>query len=180
MKKILEVIAATALALVLMAPGAAEARGDAPDCDAARRAVQADIDAACPCDGPNARGNYAHCVTKKLRELSACEGDVKGKRMCGPVPRLCAAEIRRSAARSACGKNPEMVTCCVPKQRDCTGDATPGDGKKEGKCGGTAIACDRIAECMVPKCQLSANAERCGLIGGTVGRGRDCTTACTP
>jgi hypothetical protein len=170
----------TALALALFAPAAQAARPDAPDCEAARKAVQAEIDAACPCDGPSAQGNYTHCVTKKLRELSACEAEAKGKRSCGPVPRQCAAEIRRTAAHSACGRHPEMVTCCVPKQRDCAGDPSPGDGNKEGKCSGTSIACDRITECLLPKCQLAANAERCDLIGGTVGHGRDCTTACAP
>lgn len=178
MIKAVEFIVATVVAFVLVAPAAANPRPGGPDCEAVQAAVRAEIDAACPCDGPNAHGGYVRCVTKKLHDLSACEPDAEGKRSCGPVPRLCAAEIRRTAARSACGKPANLVTCCVPKQRDCAGDSTPGDGKKDGTCAGTSRPCDRVTECMLPKCQLAANAERCGLIGGTVGSGRDCTTAC--
>jgi hypothetical protein len=66
----------------------------------------------------------------------------------------------------------------LPKQRDCVGDDAPGDGKKDGTCSGTKRACDRITECLVSKCELAATAERCALIGGTVGNGRDCARAC--
>lgn len=180
MTKTLGTITATVVSLALLAPTTAQARRDGPDCETARTAVQAEIGAACPCDGPDAHANYVRCVTKKLRDLSACAPAADGKRSCGPVPRLCAAKIRRTAVRSACGKPAAMVTCCVPKQRDCAGDSSPGDGKKDGTCTGTTRQCDRVAECMVPKCELAATAERCALIGGAVGAGRDCTTACAP
>lgn len=180
MSKTLGTITATLVALALLAPTTTNARPDRPDCEAARTAVQAEIDAACPCDSPDAHADYVRCVTKKLRDLSACTPAADGKRTCGPVPRLCAAKIRRTASRSACGKPAAMVTCCVPKQRDCAGDASPGDGTKDGTCTGTTRKCDRVTECMVSKCELAATAERCALIGGAVGTGRDCTTACTP
>jgi hypothetical protein len=171
-------IAATLVALSLP-PSNADARPAGPDCEAAQAAAQAEIQAACPCGGPGAHADYVRCVTKKLRELSACAAGEDGKRACGPVPRQCAGKIRRVASRSACGKPAAMVTCCVPKQRDCEGDATPGDGKQDGTCTGTKRKCDRVADCLVPKCELAATAERCGLIGGSVGSGRNCATACT-
>jgi hypothetical protein len=172
-------IAATLAALAFPVTDAA-ARPAAPDCDAAQAAVKADIDAACPCAGPGNHGEYVRCVTKKLRELSACSADDSGTRSCGPVPRQCAGKIRRLASRSACGKPESTVTCCVPKQRDCEGDGTPGDGQQDGTCTGTKRKCDRVTDCMVPKCELAASAERCGVVGGTVGNGRDCTSACAP
>ena len=171
-------IAAT-LALGLSASNA-DARANGPDCEAAQAAAQSEIAAACPCGGPGTHADYVRCVTKKLRELSACTAGEDGKRSCGPVPRQCAGKIRRVASRSACGKSAETVTCCVPKQRDCEGDATPGDGQQDGTCTGTKRKCDRVTDCLVPKCELAATAERCGLIGGTVGNGRDCATACAP
>ena len=118
-------IAATLAALGVSASNAA-ARPNGPDCEAAQAAAQSEIAAACPCGGPGTHADYVRCVTKKLRELSACEAAGDGKRSCGPVPRQCAGKIRRVASRSACGKPAATVTCCVPKQRDCEGDATPG------------------------------------------------------
>jgi hypothetical protein len=174
----IRLVAATLLALPLLAPSIVAARTAGPDCEGAGRAARADIEAACPCGGPGTHAEYVRCVTKKLRALTACTPDDNGKRTCGSVPRQCAAKVRRLASRSACGKPEATVTCCVPKQRDCEGDATPGDGKQDGTCTGTTRKCDRITECMVPRCELAATAERCGLVGGTVGTGRDCATAC--
>jgi hypothetical protein len=171
-------VAATLVAFGLLGPGSALAKGEQPDCDAAAQAVKAELDAACPCDAAGGHAEHVRCVTKKLRDLTACAPSAQGKKACGTVPRVCAAKIRRVAARSACGKPAGMVTCCVPKQRDCAGDATPGDGTKSGTCTGTDRACDVVADCMIPRCELAATAERCTLIGGTVGRGRDCASAC--
>jgi hypothetical protein len=180
MTKTLGIIAAAIVALSLLIPTAGEARPEAADCEVTRKAVRAEIDAACPCDGPNAHTDYLRCVSKKLRDLSACATGADGMPSCGPVSRLCAAKIRRTAARSACRKPAGMVTCCVPTQRECAGDSTPGDRTKDGTCTGTTRKCDSVTECLVPKCELAATAERCGLIGGTVGLGRDCATACAP
>lgn len=172
-------MAAILVSLTLLTPVPASARAPGPDCEAAGRAAQSEIAAACPCQGPGTHADYVRCVTKKLRELTACTPGEDGKRTCGSVPRQCAGKVRRVASRSACGKPEATVTCCVPKQRDCEGDATPGDGKQDGTCTGTKRACDRITDCMVPRCELAATAERCGLVGGTVGNGRDCATACS-
>ncbi len=177
MIKILAVVFATALSLSVWAPPAS-ARPTGPDCEAAQKAAQAEIDAACPCDGAAAHSDHVRCVTKKLRELSACTPDTSGKRSCGSIPRQCVAPIRRVASRSACGKPADTVTCCVAKQRDCAGDSNPGDGRKDGTCTGTKRKCDSVTECMVPRCQLAGSADRCAALGGTLGTGRDCSTAC--
>jgi hypothetical protein len=176
--KTLGIVAATLVTVGLLGSGEAFAKREQPDCEAAQQAVKAELDAACPCDAADRHGEHVRCVTKKLRELTECPPSAEGKKPCGTVPRACAAKIRRLAARSACGKPAGMVTCCVPKQRDCTGDPMPGDGTKAGTCDGTARACDVVADCLVPKCELASSAERCGLIGGRVGSGRDCATAC--
>jgi len=177
MSKLFAVAVAAALALTLSMPRLALARVGGPDCAAAAQAVKAEVDAACPCDGTT-HPQHVRCVTKKLKELSACKPDASGKRVCGSVPHTCVAKIRRVASRSACGKAAETVTCCVARQRDCVGDTTPGDGKQDGTCSGTKRKCDRITDCMVPKCELAATADRCTAVGGTVGKGRDCATAC--
>jgi hypothetical protein len=178
MIKPLAVVIAAAATLTLWGPPTASARTAGPDCDAVQRAAQAEIEAACPCDGAAAHTDHVRCVTKKLRELSACTPDASGKRSCGSIPRTCVAKIRRLASRSACGKPAETVTCCVARQRDCAGDSNPGDGKKDGTCTGTKRKCDRVTECMVPKCELAGSAERCTALGGTLGKGRNCSTAC--
>ena len=172
-------IVVASLALVLAAPSVGSARPpDAMDCDASHRGVRAEIDAACPCDSSGGHADYVRCVSKKLRELSACTQGSDGTRSCGPVPRLCAGKIRRIASRSACGQPAETITCCIPKQRDCVGDNAPGDGHQDGSCSGTTRRCDRITDCVVSRCELSPTAERCRLVGGKPGRGRDCANAC--
>lgn len=178
MTKTLGTIAALAFALTALTTGTASARPTEVDCSAAQAEAQAAIAAACPCDGAGNHGDHVRCVTKKLRELSACTSDPSGKRSCGSIPRACVPKLRRLASRSACGKPVESVTCCVAKQRDCEGDSNPGDGVKDGTCTGTKRKCDRVTECMVPRCEVSASAERCTAIGGTLGTGRDCATAC--
>lgn len=178
MTKILGSLTALALVLTLSTTGPAHARATATECDAAQQAAKAAIDAACPCDTAADHADHVRCVTKKLRELSACTPDASGKRSCGPIPRGCLGKIRRVASRSACGKAAETVTCCVGKQRDCVGDTNPGDGVKDGTCSGTKRKCDRVTDCVVPRCEVAASADRCKAVGGTVGTGRDCATAC--
>ena len=148
-----------------------------PRCNEIRGTVQPQIDAACPCATATSPGAYVKCVTDKLRELSACRKGDDGKQVCGAVPRACVGMVRRTALRSGCG-NPSSVTCCVPKQRDCSNDPTPGDGKKEGTCSGEKRPCDTPDDCRIPACRQAPNAERCTLIGGTLGTGKDCSTAC--
>jgi hypothetical protein len=148
-------------------------------CDDARTAVQAQIDAACPCTKAENRGGYVRCVNDKLRELSACHKGADGSESCGPLPRSCGVEFRRTASRSTCGQ-PDAVTCCIPRQHDCVKDPTPGDGKKEGTCSRSGRPCDTLSDCRIPSCRQAASAERCTAVGGTVGNGKDCSTACAP
>lgn len=154
------------------------ARPERLDCNQVRTAVQSQLDAACSCERAATHNEYVRCVANKLRELSACHRADDGTLACGPVPLPCVGRIRRTASRSACGSN--EVTCCIPKQLDCVNDPAPGDGKPQGTCAGTARACDKVADCAAPKCVSAVNAERCQLAGGTVGIGKDCTTACVP
>ncbi len=166
-------------ALVVLAPnGAAHAVGR-PQCEDARSAVQAQIDAACPCAAATDRAAYVHCVSAKLRELSACHKGTDGAQTCGPLPRVCMGGARRTASRSTCGQ-PEAVTCCVPRQHDCVNDPKPGDGNKEGTCSRSKRPCDTLADCRIPTCRQASSVDRCTLVGGTVGTGKDCSTACAP
>ncbi len=178
MTKTLGLLAVLAVSLIVPTTGPAHARATAAECDAAQKEAKAALDAACPCDGAGNHADHVRCVTRKLRELSACVPDASGKRSCGSIPRACVPKIRRLASRSACGKPADTVTCCVAKQRDCAGDQHPGDGVKDGICTGTKRKCDRVTDCMIPRCEVAASAERCTAVGGTVGTGRDCATAC--
>ena len=56
MIKTLGILVAVVFAIVT--PTAGEARPGGTDCEAARKAVQAEITAACPCDGPSAHTDY--------------------------------------------------------------------------------------------------------------------------
>ena len=167
-----------ALILAALVPVPAHARHGAAECESARQAAQAQIDTACPCDGARAHGSYVRCVNKKIRDLAACKPGPDGTRSCGPIPRMCTGRMRRQASRSACGKPAAMVACCVPRQRDCVGDAHPGDGQADGTCSGTTRKCDQVSDCVIPKCEMAASADRCQLVGGTPGVSRDCAVAC--
>jgi len=163
--------------VALTAFGSVPVAAAGPECEAARQAVQGQIEAACPCETAKTHGEYVRCVTKKLRALSECTNAGNGDRACGPVPRSCFGSIRKLASRSTCGET-EGVTCCIPRPHDCIGDANPDDGKAEGICSGSTRPCDRVADCFLPKCSVAASAERCRLSGGTPGTSRDCSTAC--
>lgn len=163
----------------LLMGGSPTAHAVRADCTAARDAVLSQIEASCPCDATSLHADYVRCVTRKLRELSACTVAEDGTRACGPLPRMCVGTIRKAASRSACG-NGEAVTCCLPKQHDCVGDPTPGDGSPQGICSGSDRPCDRVTDCVLSKCHLAPSADRCRVAGGTPGRGKDCSTACTP
>jgi hypothetical protein len=148
------------------------------ECERVRQNVKAQLDSACSCEGATAHAEYVRCVTKKLRELSACQTGEDGKPICGPVPRTCVGNIRRVATRSTCGSN--EVTCCIAKQHACVSDPSPGDGNAEGVCAGTPHSCDKGTDCQIPKCVSATNAENCRHAGGTLGTGKDCSTACAP
>jgi hypothetical protein len=166
------------IALVLLAPlaaGAADRRS--VDCSAVRARVQPEIDAACPCDQATNHASYVRCVSAKLRSFGACKSTDEGPVDCGPVPRACIPTLRRMATRSTCGDT-RAVTCCVPRQHDCSRDPSPGDGKAEGTCSDSTRPCDRVTDCLIPRCQVAASPERCVLAGGKLGTTKDCTTAC--
>jgi hypothetical protein len=171
-------LAIVATLVVLVLDGTAHA-GSRPNCEEARSAVQTQIDTACPCGTATDRGTYVRCVNNKLRELSACHKGDGGAEVCGPLPRICMGTARRVAGRSTCGQ-PAAVTCCIPRQHDCVGDPKPGDGTKEGTCSRSKQKCDTLADCKIPACRQTSTVERCTLVGGTVGNGKDCSTACTP
>jgi hypothetical protein len=166
-------------AILIGSVGTAAQAADRQRCDDVRRTVQPQLDAACPCASAKNRAAYSRCIADKLRELSACHKDSEGTQTCGPVPRICLFSFRRTASRSSCGE-PDAVTCCVPRQHDCLNDPTPGDGKQEGTCSRSHKPCDTLRDCRIPTCRLATSADRCKHAGGTVGSGKDCSTACTP
>ena len=170
------VVAGAAVAILLYAYGSDTASAR-EDCDAVAQSVRGKIASACPCDTAETRGDYIRCVRRKLDELSKCTKNAEGGKECGPVPRQCVGKIGRTASSSTCGK-PDLVTCCLPRHQDCRNDPHPNDGNAEGKCVGTTKACDKIEDCVIPKCQPYPDADRCVQAGGTVGKGGDCATAC--
>jgi len=164
-------------ALVLCGGATGVANAGREDCDAVAESIRSQIARACPCDSAADRNAHVRCVTKKLRELSDCKKDATGNRECGPVPRQCLGKIRRVASSSTCG-SPELVTCCMPRQHDCRNDPNPGDGNAQGTCGRSKKACDKLEDCVLPKCQRAPSAGHCVASGGTVGKSGDCSTAC--
>jgi len=162
---------------LLLAAQPAHARAERADCEAVHDTIAAQLTSACPCDGFPSHGKYVRCVTRTLRSMADCETGTDGTQTCGPVPRQCVGKIRRVASRSACGRG-DAVTCCLPKQHDCRGDAAPGDGDKKGTCTGSKKRCDTLADCLLQKCQLTTSADHCELAGGTLGQGKNCRTAC--
>ena len=174
----LERMALAAILAMLVVPAAAAAapkRGCGDD----RAALQAQVDAACPCESAASRTAYVRCVNDTLRDLSGCHKGADGSPICRPVSRSCASAIRRASSQSACG-DAGTVACCIPHQYDCTNDPKLADGKKEGTCSGTKVPCDGMADCVFPRCRQASSAERCRQIGGRVGTGKDCNTACNP
>ena len=134
-----------ALTLLLAAP--TTARAERVDCEAVHSQVDAEITAACPCDGFPSHGKYVRCIARTLRTMAKCQTGNDGDRECGPVPQKCVGKIRRVASRSTCGRG-DAVTCCLSRQHDCRGDATPGDGNKQGLCSGTSKPCDTLSDCL--------------------------------
>ena len=145
----------------------------------ARASLQAQVDGACPCATASSRPAYLRCVNDQLRDLSGCRKGPDGKPICRPISRACATAVRRTASQSTCGE-PDTVTCCIPRQHECVGDLKPADGKKEGRCSATSRPCDGLADCLITRCRAASSAARCLQVGGTVGAGKDCNSACAP
>src|SRR5512139_173521 len=96
-----------------------------PDCNAYRCAVQAAIDANCPCGTADNHGRYVSCVAHQVKQLSNT----------GVIPKRCKGKVQRCAARSTCGKAGRETcrlpgtcdlttgTCVRPASGSCTSDA---------------------------------------------------------
>jgi hypothetical protein len=129
------------------------------DCEPARCAVQAAVDAACPCDAATNHGKHVSCVAHVVKDLSRQ----------GLVPTNCKGKVKRCAARSTCGKKPGFVTCTVPTDVCDPGTLT---------ClGNPTLACATDADCGT-RCRTKSSAEKCPA-PGVVGSGT-CCASCGP
>ena len=107
------------------------------DCEGARCAIQADIDAECPCADAKNHGRYTACVARVVNR-AAREGT---------IPKKCRNKINGCFIRSTCGKREGVVLC------DQAGDGVSGRCRplsSEEECtkrGGTVVSscCDACA-----------------------------------
>ena len=103
--------AVLALGVLVLAGRTPVAANDGTDCEAARCAAQAAIDAACPCEDASNHGRYVRCVIRAAKEN---------------VPKECRGAVVRCAARSTCGRDDDAVICrpsagtCEHPGKDCT------------------------------------------------------------
>ena len=148
-------------AVILVAAFAGSAAYAATDCEAARCAVQAALDAECPCTAATNHGRHVSCVAHVVKRLSAD----------GTVPRECKGKITRCAARSVCGKE-GFVTCQIPV----TGTCDLGTGT----CVENAtLLCTSDADCVIgTKCKTKRTSDLCLASGGTVGTSPSCCADC--
>ncbi len=131
------------------------------DCEPARCAVQAAIDAECPCTAASNHGRHVSCVAHVVKRLAAD----------GTIPTNCKGKIKRCAARSICGKE-GFVTCQIPVTGTC--DTTAGACVEN-----AALACLTDADCVIgSKCRTKHSADLCLASGGTVGGGSSCCADC--
>ncbi len=147
---------ALAVLSLILALGASTARATV-DCEAARCAVQAAIDAKCPCSTARNHGQHVSCVAHAIKGLS--------------VPTECKGKITRCAARSVCGKT-GFVTCEIPVIGSC--DLTTGT------CVDNALlTCTSNADCVIgSQCHTKRSADLCTASGGTVGASSTCCADC--
>jgi hypothetical protein len=134
------------------------AQDDQTDCEAARCAVQATIDASCPCDEATTHGRYVKCVAHVVRNSD--------------VPRQCRGAVIRCAARSTCGRDESAVTCFTPNFGKCQ--------HPENTCAhDPSISCQTNQDCIVgTHCGIQPSADKCVAKGGTVGTGTSCCAPC--
>jgi len=153
MKLAIGFVAAILLALPA-APVAAQV-----DCEAARCAVQAAVNTACPCDQATNHGQHVSCVAHVVKDLSRQ----------GLVPTNCKGKVKRCASRSTCGK-PGFVTCnvptdtCDPATLTCTGNP--------------AVTCATDFDCGT-RCSTKSSIDKCTALGGVAGTGT-CCVSCGP
>jgi hypothetical protein len=74
------------------------------DCQAARCAIQAEIDTECPCEEARNHGRYQACVARVVN---------RGARE-GTIPKICRSQINGCFIRSLCGKRETTVLCDLP------------------------------------------------------------------
>jgi hypothetical protein len=132
------------------------ARAAQVDCEAARCAVRAAIEARCPCSAAPNHGQHVSCVTRVVRELS------------DQIPNNCRGKVVRCAAASTCGKA-GFVTCIRPKDRCDTATGTCARDASQ--------TCVTDLDC-TSRCKVTSSAERCLAIGGTVGASSSCCPGC--
>jgi hypothetical protein len=140
------------------------------DCETARCAVQAAIDARCPCAQAATHGAHVRCVAQVVNELAAG----------GTVPLRCKGQIKRCAARSTCGRQPGPVVCEVPVV---SGTCHIGLGFCSDPEGAILYThpCSSDADCVLEsRCRIRPSAERCTARGGTVAARTSCCAACAP
>ena len=105
--KIAKVVLGFIVAVGFACP-AARALAEPVDCESARCAIQADIDAECPCADAKNHGRYTACVA---RVVTAPRGGNHSKK--------CRNKINGCFIRSTCGKREGVVLC------DQAGDGGP-------------------------------------------------------
>lgn len=131
------------------------------DCEPARCAVQAALEAECPCSEATNHGRHVRCVAHVVKRLSDQ----------GQIPTNCKGKIKRCAARSVCGKD-GFVTCQIPVIGTC--DLATGTCVEN-----SALLCTSDAECVIgSKCKIKRSAELCESRGGTVGDSPTCCSSC--
>ncbi len=158
--------------LVLLTMAAYPVAAAPADCQAARCAVQAAIDANCTCSTgatvSGNHGNYVSCVAHQVKMLSTVGNPP-------PVPTTCKGQITSCAARSTCGKA-GFVTCLIPVFGVCdtsTGMCTTGT------LASGLTACAANTDCIVgTKCKIKSSAALCTAAGGSVGAGSTCCSTC--
>jgi hypothetical protein len=150
-----------ALLVTVAVVGLSTAAYSQTDCEPARCAVQAALDAECPCSVAGNHGRHVSCVAHVVKRLAAD----------GTIPRNCKGKITRCAARSICGKE-GFVTCQIPVLGTC--DTVAGTCVEN-----AALLCTTDAECVIgSKCKIKRSAEQCASRGGTVGDSPTCCSSC--
>ena len=157
-------------AVALFGVGGQTASAQAPDCEAARCAVQAALDQNCPCVGvptgtaaakkPN-HGRYVSCVAHTVNTLAKA----------GTIPNNCRGKIKRCAARSICGKA-GFVTCHIPQLGTC--DTSTGTCAED-----STLLCMSDADCVLgTRCKIAHSDVQCMDKGGTVSTSPTCCADC--
>jgi hypothetical protein len=147
------------LAFGMQPPAAAQT-----DCEAARCAVQAEIDRQCSCSEASNHGRHVRCVAHVVKRLAEGPSAV--------VPTNCKGKIKRCAARSICGKE-GFVTCQVPVELG-TCDPTTNTCVED-----PLVPCTAEGVCVLAtRCKTKRSAERCLAKGGTVGASETCCSNC--